>query len=372
VIARLTLVAVAVALACAAPAAAAKPRAPLIVGGTAAPAGAWPSIAFLEGRYSDPAGQEHVYDCTGSVVAPEWIITAGHCAFGNPGQPPEVMHAILGVTNSQDPSGQVVAIDRLVPDPAFDPTQDVEDLAMLHLAQPVTTPPIRLATSADFNAGRYVSDPNVPNAAGWGAVDQNGSQFTTALQQAYLEIWPASQCSAAISGFDSSTQACAGTPGKAGACFGDSGGPLVMLDAANRQQVLWGVTSYRPEQGDDQAPCSLSQPAVFTWIPAFADFIHSTLATTPGPAPQPVSNPVPKPAGAGARRSLSCRRATAHLAAVRRTERTLLRQLRAARRQPAGQDGRRRLERATRRYRDAQARHDRAASTMRRACRSTA
>jgi secreted trypsin-like serine protease len=369
VIARLTLVAVAVALACATPAAAAK-RAPLIVGGTAAPAGAWPSIAFLEGRYSDRSGQEHVYDCTGSVVAAQWIITAGHCAFGSPGRPPDVMHAILGVTDSQDPAGQVVAIDRFVPDPAFDPSQDVDDLALLHLAQPVATPPMRLATSAEFSAGSYVSDPSVPNAAGWGAVDQNGSQFPTALQQAYLQIWPASQCSSAISGFDSSTQACAGTPGKAGACFGDSGGPLVMLDASNRQQVLWGVTSYRPEPTDSEAPCSLSEPAVFTWIPAFADFIHSTLATTPTPAPsaQPVSNTV---TGA-AKRSPSCRRATTHLAAVRRTEQKLLRRLQAARRHPAGRDGRRVLQRASRRYHDARARRVRAASAMRQACGSTA
>jgi hypothetical protein len=109
---------------------------------------------------------------------------------------------------------------------------------------------------------------------------------------------------------------------------------------------------------------------VFTWIPAFADFIRSTLATTPTPAPsaQPVSNTV---TGA-ATRSPSCRRATTHLAAVRRIEQTLLRRLQAARRHPAGQDGRRVLQRASRRYRDARARRLRAASAMRQACGSTA
>jgi secreted trypsin-like serine protease len=361
---RLTLAAVAAALACCAPTAAAQGRAPLIVGGTAAPAGAWPSIAFLEGRYDDNAGQQHVYDCTGSVVAPQWIITAGHCAFGNPGQPPDVMHAVLGVTNSQDPAGQVVAIDRFVPDPQFDPGQDADDLALLHLAQPVSTPAMRLATSAEYSAGRYVSDPNVPNAAGWGAIDQDGNQFTNELQQAYLQIWPATQCSAAISDFDSSTQACAGTPGKAGACFGDSGGPLVMQDAANGQPVLWGVTSYRPEATDDQSACSLSQPTVFTWIPAFADFIASTVGASAPPTPAPVAS---APADAG--RSLSCRRATRHLAALRRTERRLLRQLRAARRHPAGQAA---LRRAARRYHAARARRQRGASTQRRVCPASA
>ena len=336
---------------------------PLIVGGTAAPAGAWPSIAFLAGHYGDPEGNQHVYHCTGSVVAPEWIVTAAHCAFGNPGQPPDSLDATVGVTDYTDPSGQVIAVDRFVPDPSYDSQKDVNDVALLHLTQPASVPAMRLATSDESAAGRYRSDPGVPNAAGWGAVDEQGSEFTTALQQAYLQIQSTSECNEQIPGFDAGTQTCAGTTDRAGVCFGDSGGPLVKFDAATHEPVLWGVTSARPEFDDGQAPCAPSVPAQFTWIPAFTDFIQSTLATTPTSVNDASDHVVSDSATALA----ACSRARTALAAARKTERTALRRLRAARRHQTGRAPRRRL---ARRYRSAHSRTRRAAATVHRACSS--
>ncbi|MEE2751344.1 MAG: trypsin-like serine protease, partial [Myxococcota bacterium] len=42
-----------------------------VTGGTAAPAGAWPSIASIQ--------SEEVHQCTGVLVAPTLVLTAGHC-----------------------------------------------------------------------------------------------------------------------------------------------------------------------------------------------------------------------------------------------------------------------------------------------------
>src|SRR3954453_11266331 len=89
VISNWKLAALTATLICSHAAAAAAQETPLIVGGSTAPANAWPSVAFLEGRYTDPGGGSHGFHCTGSVVAPSWIITAAHCAVGNPGQAPE-------------------------------------------------------------------------------------------------------------------------------------------------------------------------------------------------------------------------------------------------------------------------------------------
>jgi secreted trypsin-like serine protease len=361
----LAVVVAALALAPAAPAAAAD-HTPLIVGGTAAPAGAWPSIAFLAGRFEDPDGNRHVFHCTGSVIAPTWIVTAAHCAFGNPGKPPDSMDVTLGVTDYTDPSRQVIAVDRFVPDPAYDSKNDLNDIALLHLEQPTALPAMRLATNDQAAAGRYVSDPTVPNAAGWGAIDQEGDTFTTELQQAYLQIHSTTDCHRLIPGFDDATQTCAGTIDRTGVCFGDSGGPLVKLDGATRQPVLWGVTSSRPEFDDGTPPCSPSVPAQFTWIPAFADFISNTLTATPNPARtddannQAVSEPITRP---------GCRRARTALARARNTERTALRRLRAARRHHLRRAQHRRI---ARRYHTAHSRTRRAATTVRRACRPAA
>jgi secreted trypsin-like serine protease len=358
-------------------------KAPLIVGGTAAAAGAWPSIALLEGRFNDGSGgQDHVFHCTGSVVAPQWIVTAGHCAFGNPGQPPNSMNAILGVTDYADSARQVVAVDRFVPDPAFDPGREVNDVALLHLQQPTSVPAMRIATSDESAAGRYVSDPGVPNAAGWGATDEAGTQFTTVLQEAYLEIRSAADCGALIPSFDSGTQACAGTAGRTTACFGDSGGPLVMFDATTHEPVLWGVTSYRPEPDGNTAACSLAVPTVFSWLPAFADFTNSTIAgastaaadLAPAPASdrsqdagrENSSEPAPR---APVERPARCRRARTALAAARKREDTLLRRLHAASHHHAS---RARRQRASRRYHAAHSRRAHAAALVRQACTRTA
>src|SRR3954469_7905601 len=70
---------------------------PGIVGGSAAPADSWPSTVFLYGTF-----QDQPYGCTGSVVAPEWIVTAAHCAYGAPGKFADSMTAILNAKDYTD------------------------------------------------------------------------------------------------------------------------------------------------------------------------------------------------------------------------------------------------------------------------------
>jgi secreted trypsin-like serine protease len=249
----------------------------------------------------------------------------------------------------------------------------VGDVALLHLQQATTVPAIPIATSATATAGGYVSDPSVPNAAGWGAINEAGTEFTTNLQQAYLQIQSASACNSLVSGFDAGTQTCAGTVGSATACFGDSGGPLVKFDASTHQPVLWGVTSYRPEPGGDTAQCSVAVPTVYTWLPAFADFVNRTIATgnqAAGAAPASFSDPSDANAGDAppatpARTSRRCRRARTTLATTHKTEHTLLRRLHVVRRQRTSPATR---ERASRRYDAEHARMVHATAVVRRAC----
>jgi secreted trypsin-like serine protease len=368
-------------LVCTHAAAAAAQETPLLVGGSNAPEQAWPSIAFLEGRYTDPGGGQRVYHCTGSVVAPSWVITAAHCAVGNPGQPPESMSVVLGVSDYTDPKGQTMDVDRFVTDPSYDPTRVRNDVALLHLSQPTSAPAMRLATAAESDAGGYQSQDGVPNAAGWGATDEAATQFTPDLQQAYVQIHSPAECGQLLGGFDATTQTCAGTSGQATACFGDSGGPLVETDASSGQAVLWGLTSYRASAVNGQAPCALAgPPVVYTWIPGFTDFIQSTLnGTVPaGPAaaaPErpavatPPAGDVPGPGDAGARRCASARRT---LATARKTERRRVRQLHAARGAHASHYLRSRARQRSHRYRLAKTRRMRAATTVRRTCAATA
>ncbi len=168
----------------------------------------------------------------------------------------------------------MIGIDRLVVHQAYDPARDLNDVAVFHLSRPTTAPAIRLATKDEHAAHRYISYVDEPNAAGWGRTDSRSTVDTTVLQQAYLRIHSATEC-AAVTGFDPNTQVCAGTEGKAGACHGDSGGPLVAFDATTREPVLWGITSYGPQATAKLDPCSTAMPVVYSWVPAFVDFIRS-------------------------------------------------------------------------------------------------
>jgi hypothetical protein len=61
-----------------------------------------------------------------------------------PRQAPDSMDATLGVSDYTDPSRQVIAVDRFMPDRSYDPDHDVNDIALVHLKQATSVTPMRL------------------------------------------------------------------------------------------------------------------------------------------------------------------------------------------------------------------------------------
>jgi secreted trypsin-like serine protease len=273
----------------AAAAQAANPKASAsVIGGHNATIAQYPSLAYIEGVQAT-AG----YACTGTVVAPRVILTAGHCVedieSSSIVEPTEIAVA-TGVSNlAKIPRANISAVVQVLAYPNFDPTKLQGDAGLLILAAPVVAPPIALATTAD--AALYEPGDEL-TIAGWGIDDRKTGHAPEQLQAASVPVEEAGRCRRGTRRFypffDPTHQVCAlDIPGfKVTACHGDSGGPAIAT-RTDGTPVEIGVTSL----GDGS--CNPSSPAVFTRVDQISTWVQSWINAVElgAPAPQVV---VPK------------------------------------------------------------------------------
>jgi hypothetical protein len=204
-----------------------------VIGGADATPGARPWQAQL----SIP-GFSHW--CGGSLVAPGWVLTAGHCVDGRTAGDFTV---VMGEHNRTSNEGweQTRTVTRIVRHPGF--TSDLaNDVALLRLSSPVTlnarVSTIALATGDDGAGWNAV-------VSGWGNTAP-GSGASNVLQEASLPLRTNATCNAAPLLFRDlfASEVCAGfLAGDRGGCHGDSGGPLAVQRAGGNWDLV-GVVSW--------------------------------------------------------------------------------------------------------------------------------
>lgn len=250
---------------------------PAIINGASAMDG-FPWLAFVVQTDSST----YIDTCTGSVVAPNWILTAGHCgedASTGAIYPAANFDVVTGSLDWTDQAvRQVSGVREIVPDPRYNPATGFYDDALLLLNTPTTAPALPLADGSDpslYAAGSGVT------ITGWGLTDPNDtSSIPAQLQWSSTVLQDSRYCDANYPDpFDPSLETCVVDAPyyDNGTCFGDSGSPLIANNIQGQpgNPTEIGVLSTAP------ASCATNRPDYFTRTDAIAAWVNAEIAAVP-------------------------------------------------------------------------------------------
>ena len=253
----------------------------------------WPFFAALRGTRNGLV----TYDCGGTAISSEWVLTAAHCVEGatknaatgqweRPGS--GALQIVLGARDLKTVTPEQVynAADvRIAPNftRGGENKVPVNDIAVVKLDRPWTGPVVRLSASSASDVDRFFGPAYF---AGFGKTDMRQNEperynsaegpfaaYTDILGNAMIPTRSPMACSTdyQVDSYDSTSMICAGyDTGIIDSCQGDSGGPLIARDFAGRVYQI-GIVSFGESCG------VRGKPAVYTRVSGFKDFVQSVV-----------------------------------------------------------------------------------------------
>jgi Trypsin len=203
--------------------------------------------------------------CTGTLIGPNVVITAGHCHEGGC-----VDKIFIG--NDVNQTGRTVKVKQAIPHPGFDSTTLKDDLTLLILDE----------TIADVPPRPIAQDAEVDNAfalqlAGFGLTEANGLGRKLVVE---VSIATAT-CGADVAGgfgCHENQEIVAGGNGH-DSCNGDSGGPAYVKTASGLK--LAGATS----RASASAKVNCGDGGIYVRLDRYLDWIRQTAKDNGGTLP---------------------------------------------------------------------------------------
>jgi uncharacterized protein (TIGR03382 family) len=196
-----------------------------VVGGSQVPRGRWPDVVAVLLRNGV---------CTGTLVAPDVVLTAAHCIAGEP------YEVVVDTIDYARPGGERIRVAWARAYPSWEYRYDV---GVLMLDQPATFAKPRVVTSA-CTARALLTPGRRVEIVGFGLATVEGLDSNTRLHQASVPVTDPTcardpACNPDVAPHGEFT---AGGHG-ADSCFGDSGGPVYIDTQDGHGHALVGIVS---------------------------------------------------------------------------------------------------------------------------------
>ncbi|MGN6373720.1 MAG: S1 family peptidase [Solirubrobacteraceae bacterium] len=239
---------------------------PLVFGGHTAEEESFPWMAYVV----DFREGGLVALCSGAVVAPRLVLTAGHCVEEvKTGQVDDAagFRVVTGNVDWTSPERQILQVSQTAVYAKFDRHVANDDAGLLVLSEPTSAPAIALAhRPADRS---WLAPGTGALLIGWGQTSFEQEHPTITLRYAETVVQGSRWCKRDAPPFYPRQELCVIDPPHetTGICHGDSGSPLV-LDEEGQEEVDLGIASH------GYGRCSTHHPGVYTRVDAIYPWVQ--------------------------------------------------------------------------------------------------